>query len=566
MDFTRRVWPWASVLVAVLLLNGSLTFHNVWPTLGVHWPGEISAEFAALLLILAMTNARFGATPRRAITALSALFVLLALGRYAEVTAPALYGRDVNLYWDLPNITSVVEMLVRVASWWAIAGVCLGAVAALTMMYCIARWSISRIDAVLRERRARIAFGVVGAVLVACFAMQQTSDAIPTVPRFSIPVSKTYSLQVAKVLETFSGSRSVRNLPPSPQLRSSLAELGGSDVLLVFEESYGSVTYDRPEFRQALAPARARLALAIKDTGRDVVSAFATSPTFGGVSWLAHISFLSGIEVRDPDRYALLMTQKRRTIASLFKNAGYRAVAVMPGLRQTWPEGSFYGFDQIYDFNDLNYHGPEFGWWRIPDQFSLAQLDSREIQPAARKPLFVFFPTVSTHMPFRPTPPVQSDWQRVLTSRPFDPAPLHQSLTQTPEWTNMGKSYTDAVQYFFDTVSTYLRARAGEKFVLIILGDHQPAANVSGEGAPWDVPIHVITHNPEILASLRRQGFTAGLDPARPVIGKMNELSPLLLAAFDRPASEGIRLSRASSAELAPGGGSRVAKSAELAR
>ena len=26
----------------------------------------------------------------------------------------------------------------------------------------------------------------------------------------------------------------------------------------------------------------------------------------------------------------------------------------------------------------------------------------------------------------------------------------------------MGKSYTDAVQYFFDTVSTYLRARAGE--------------------------------------------------------------------------------------------------------
>ena len=42
------------------------------------------------------------------------------------------------------------------------------------------------------------------------------------------------------------------------------------------------------------------------------MSGFVTSPTFGGNSWLAHLSLLSGIEVRDPRRYALLMVSSSR--------------------------------------------------------------------------------------------------------------------------------------------------------------------------------------------------------------------------------------------------------------
>ena len=97
---------------------------------------------------------------------------------------------------------------------------------------------------------------------------------------------------------------------------------------------------------------------AIHDTGRGAVSAFVTSPTFGGGSVLAHLSLLSGIEVRDQDQYVLLMTQQRPTLVSLFKGAGYRTVAVMPGLRESWPEGAFYGFDEIYGAPGLDYRGP----------------------------------------------------------------------------------------------------------------------------------------------------------------------------------------------------------------
>ena len=527
-----RLWQILRVLLAVLLLNAAVTFHNVWPTLGVHWPGELSVELAALLLVLALSNAWAGPTPRAVLAALSVLIVLFALGRYADVTVSALYGRDINLYWDAPQFAAVTGMLARVASPWAIVGVCAAAAATLGLLYLIARWSLLQIDDGLRMSvPLRWGFGAAGLALCGCFVVQQGNDALPRIPRFSIPVSRTYGAQIKRVVDAVSG-RANQALPPSPTLRSSLAALQGSDVLLVFFESYGSATYDRPEFELALQPARARLQQAIDATGRAAVSAFVSSPTFGGGSVLAHLSLLSGVEVRDQDHYALLMTQRRPTLVSLFRSAGYRTVAVMPGLRQAWPEGAFYGFDRIYGADDLDYHGPGFGWWRIPDQFSLAALDARELQPRSRKPLFVFFATVSTHMPFEPTPPLQPDWQRMLSAQPFDADPLKRSLTRTPDWTDMGKAYVSSVSYFLDTLGSYLRARPDARFVLIILGDHQPAANVSGEGASWDVPVHVIASEPAILQSLQAEGFRPGLTPARPPAGRMSDLGPWALVAF----------------------------------
>ena len=531
----RRAWNWVGLLAALVLLNGSVTFHNIWPTLGVHWPGELSVELAVLLLLLAVSNTWLGSTRPWVIVSLSGLVVLFALSRYGEVTTQALYGRDVNLYWDAPRLVSVVEMLARVARTWQIVAVCGGAVLVLTPLYLLARWSLRQIDAALHDSRAvRLGLGIGSALLLASFLAQELSDQAPRIPRFSIPVSRTYADQFARIADALSNRRAARVLPPSAPLHSTLTALSGNDVVLVFLESYGSVTYDRPEYRRQLQPARDRLAAAIEDSGRSVASAFVTSPTFGGESVFAHLSLLSGIEVRDSTLYALLMTQKRPTLVSLFKAAGYRAVAVMPGMQHDWPEGAFYGFDDIYDATKLHYRGPEFGWWRIPDQYSLAALDARELQQHPRKPLFVFFPTVSTHIPFRPIPPMQPDWRRVLSTQPYDPAPLQHAFAQRTNWTDMGESYVSSVAYFFDVLTSYLRERANDNLLLIVLGDHQPAANVSGEGASWDVPVHIMTKRTEIVEALEHQGFRSGLTPMRPAVGRMNDLALWLVEAFDR--------------------------------
>jgi phosphoglycerol transferase MdoB-like AlkP superfamily enzyme len=246
---------------------------------------------------------------------------------------------------------------------------------------------------------------------------------------------------------------------------------------------------------------------------------------------------MSGVEVRDAATNASLMTQRRETVVTAFARRGYRTVALMPGLRQRWPEGAFYGFADIYDAPRLDYRGPEFGWFAIPDQYSLARFDKAEAnrQPAA--PLFVFFPTISTHFPFSPTPPYQPDWQRMLDERPYDPAAIVEAYAHEPDWTSFAPGYVRAVSYTYETLAGYLSANADRDRVYVVLGDHQPAAVVSGEGAPWDVPVHVIVGargagRGAVLERLRTGGFRSGLNPQRPALGPMHALLPVLLDAF----------------------------------
>jgi phosphoglycerol transferase MdoB-like AlkP superfamily enzyme len=526
---------WTPVAVALLFLNFILTFENVWPTPGIRWDWELSIELTGLLLALAISNARLGPTSPRVLRVLAALVVLFALGRYGDVTAPALYGREINLYWDLPNLGSVIGMLARAAPAWLIVSGLAGLVFVLSLLYAGSYWSLARVGEALRAPRVHRIFGSVTAACIVLFIAQATFDRLPEIPKFSTPVSHTYAVQAKRVYDTFSLSAAAHTLPPSPRFHSDLGALANSDVLLVFMESYGRVTYDRPELAQRLAPARDQLAAAAQRTGRSMVSGFVTSPTFGGGSWLAHSSLLSGINVTDPDRYALLLTQDRPTLVSFFKQHGYRVIAAMPGTRERWPEGAFYGFDTLYDAAKLDYRGPEFGWWRIPDQFSLAVLDARELRPQPRHPVFAVFPTINTHMPFRPTPPLQSDWNRVRGAAPFDAEDVKHSITQTPAWTDMGESYADSLRYSLEMFASYLALRKDENVVLILIGDHQPAANVSGEGASWDVPMHVITRAPDVITSLEQRGFVAGATPPTRPVGRMNEVGQILLDAFATP-------------------------------
>src|SRR6185312_12191453 len=132
---------------------------------------------------------------------------------------------------------------------------------------------------------------------------------------------------------------------------------------------------------------------------------------------------------------------------------------------------------------------------------------------------------------------VQTDWSRMFSAHPYDAAPLQVSMARTPQWTRLGDSYVGAVQYFFEIFADFLRRRPDEQCVVILLGDHQPASSVSGEGASWDVPVHVISSRPSILAALRAQGFNSGLTPSGAALGDMNQLTQVLLAAFNDPSA-----------------------------
>ena len=109
-------WRWTGLAAALAVLDASLTFNNLWPTPAVSWSGELSVELAACVLAMAIAGRWFGPPSRAVLGFVAALWVLLVAGRYAEVTAPALYGREINLYWDVRHVSAVAAMLVRVAS------------------------------------------------------------------------------------------------------------------------------------------------------------------------------------------------------------------------------------------------------------------------------------------------------------------------------------------------------------------------------------------------------------------------------------------------------------------
>ena len=528
-----RAWP--ALAVSLVILNASLTFENVWPTLEIRWGGALSLELALCVLLLAVAHRWAGWLARRV---LPLVWVVLVAGHYLDVTAPGLYGREFNLYWDSQHLGNVAAMLGRAAPWWLVASVAGAAVLTVGATYALARLATGQMAAAVAHRGSRLVLGSMAGAVTILYATQQLWGGPPIAVAFSDPVTPAYVRQARFVMAMLGPGAVAPSLGPSPALDANLRGLGGADVFVIFVESYGAVAYETPAIAGALADSLADFEAAIGETDRSVVSAYVESPTFGGSSWLAHLSLMSGVEVRDEYAYTALMASERETMVTSFARRGYRTVALMPGMRQAWPEGAFYGFDLIYGRDLLEYQGPQFGWWSIPDQYALAKLEALERDRPSRAPLFVVFPTSTSHAPFGPVAPYQPDWSRVLTQDAYDQADVDRAMAARPDLTNLAPSYIKAMVYEFVSLAGYLREQRDDR-TLIVIGDHQPPAAVSGPDAPWRVPVHVIGPRVEprrqVLRRLLDHGFRPGLAPRLPSIGAMHGLVPMLLDAFDAP-------------------------------
>ena len=88
---------WTVLAGALALLNASLTFENLWPTLWIRFTAALSIEVALFLLAIVVAARWFKVPSPAALRILAAIWVVLVIGRYEDVTARSLYGRDINL-------------------------------------------------------------------------------------------------------------------------------------------------------------------------------------------------------------------------------------------------------------------------------------------------------------------------------------------------------------------------------------------------------------------------------------------------------------------------------------
>src|SRR5262252_763125 len=177
-----------ALVAALLLLNVSLTFHNVWPTPAISWRGELSAELAAYIVsaatigvIAARRRSSSTTTPISAtwLRVITIVWIGLVLGRYADVTATALFGRDINLYWDLRFIPDVVSLLAKAAHIWLVLGVVAAVALVLTLLYVVLRWAIGEVTRAARDPGTRAVLATVSAIVLLLFAAESTTRARP---------------------------------------------------------------------------------------------------------------------------------------------------------------------------------------------------------------------------------------------------------------------------------------------------------------------------------------------------------------------------------------------------
>jgi phosphatidylglycerophosphate synthase len=321
-----------------------------------------------------------------------------------------------------------------------------------------------------------------------------------------------------------------RNTPGS-QL---LTGLRGKDVLLVFVESYGKVSVQGSSFSPAIDALLNKGTDQLRTAGFSARSAFVNAPGFGGISWLAHSTLQSGVWANSQRRYDQLVATDRFTLSDAFNRAGWRTIYFAPADDRSWPEGSsFYHYDKLYDRRDMGYRGPGFNYAPMPDQYMFAALRRLELAKAHRRPLFAQVDTVSSHMPWDRIPRM-IHWDDLGNGSIFNRVPMDREPSSFWWHPNQVKAaYARSLEYSLNTLISFVQRYGKKNLVLVVVGDEQPLAIVSGQGASHDVPISVIAHDPAVLKRIGGWGWQSGLlpSPHAPVL-RMNAFRDRFLTAY----------------------------------
>lgn len=299
---------------------------------------------------------------------------------------------------------------------------------------------------------------------------------------------------------------------PAAQL---LTDLRGKDVIIAFVESYGRDAVTDPDFAGSVGSVLESGEDRLRAAGLHSRSGFLEAATLGGASWLNHATLLSGLWVDNQRRYHTLVETDRFTLNRAFQRAGWRTVAVMPAIWEDWPESEFFGYDEVYDADRLDYQGPRMNWGIVPDQFTMSVFERSERARQDRAPVMAEVALVSSHAPWVPVGPMV-DWETIDRSGDIfeTVAPTDYSVDEV--WRDTGRiraAYGEAVGYSLETLISYAETYGDEDFVLVFLGDHQPAPVVVGADSSWDVPITIVAGDPAILDRVSPWGWHDGLTP-----------------------------------------------------
>jgi Sulfatase len=470
---------------------------------------------------------------------LGVLLGLLTVLKLLDLGFSVALARPFDPVLDLPLLDDAVRLLTADSGRVASLGGAMLAVAAAVATFAVTSLAVRRLTAAVVRRRTA------GARLLTVAAMGWLTiwlAGVQFAPGIPLAASGETRLGATKALGVVQGLADRRSFEREAAADAYagvsggqlLTALRGKDVLLVFVESYGRSSLTDPRIAATLDRSLDRDTSGLSAAGFGSRSAYLTSSTAGGGSWLAQSTLLSGLWVDNQSRYRELVASDRLTLPSAFARAGWRTVAVAPGTTRAWPESAFYGYQRVWDAAALGYHGPRFSWAAMPDQYTLATFQRLE-RAASHPPVMAVMPLVSSHAPWEPVP-TMVDWSVAGDSATYasmaGPNDLPEAiLTRDPDVVRA--DYARAVSYSMHSVVSYIRRFGDENLVVIILGDHQPSPVVTGPDAGRDVPITIVAKDRSVVSRIDGWRWTPGLRPiVEAPVWRMDAFRDRFLAAF----------------------------------
>lgn len=533
---TRRIAGVITTILAAVLVFAALVVPDqigqLSPGAFVRIPVE-GLVAVALLLLLPPRPRRVVAAVLGVLLGVLTILKLLDMGFFAFLARPF----DPVLDWVLIDYAGafLTDALGRAA---AIGAAVLALVIAVGALLVMTR-SVLRLSRLLSTRRARTARGV-ALLTVAWLGFgalgTQLAAGLPVAADSTAALAYAKGVQVSAGLadeQAFATAAAVDAYRDTPDAQL-LTALRGKDVVLSFVESYGRSAIEDP----ALAPQVDALlddgTRRLDALGYGSRSGFLTSPTYGGGSWLAHSTLLSGLWIDSQQRYRTLVSSDRFTLPRAFDRAGWRTVSVMPELTYAWPEGTFYGYDHVYDAAGLGYRGPGFSYANMPDQYTLSTFQRTERAVPGRGPLMAEMPLVSSHSPWAPIPQLL-DWNAVGDGTVYAPMAT-QGDPPDVVWRDPARvraEYARSIRYTLSSLISYVQTYGDDNLVLVFLGDHQAAPVVTGDGASHDVPITIVAKDPTVLDRIASWNWQPGLRPGpQAPVWRMDAFRDRFLAAF----------------------------------
>jgi len=466
-------------------------------------------------------------------------FLLTRLMRFGDGIQQQFFAQPFNLYSDLPLIPELVRFGYSTLTGWKVALLVLLTPATLAgLSWAIHRALLQAERYLARSRNVGIFLGLSAASFAVVLGTHPPyypnlylgGFGSSIAPRLRHELKFIYGVYAGRAARDGAIAAVERRLEQKPH---ALDKLHGRNVYLILVESYGQTVFERPAFVRATRETYDSFERELGDRGFSIVSGVMDSPTYGGHSWLAHATLGTGVWTTNQLEFELVLSRKPKAIARFFEPAGYRTVLVQPGTTRPWPKGEFYGFEQRYYLWNFDYHGPSYAWATMPDQFVLDFLRRRELEVPQQRPLFVECVLVSSHAPWSQQPEVVEDWSTLGNGDVYNHLRTVRYAIRWPKFENAASAYIRSINYDFDVMRRFFADYVKDGSLIIILGDHQPVAEVNGHTDSHAVPVHVLSRDAALLQPFVARGYTPGMRPKRGAhVARMDQFLPNLLSDY----------------------------------